>query len=71
MTEVGCRRQRRSAALVRVPLIADAEQDRAEHLAAVEHLAMAGKSPTRARIRLRISDYRLALLRLNEKGLTP
>ena len=56
-------RYRRHALARLDAVIAVAEQDRAEHLAVVERLSTAGKNATRARAKLRISDYRLALLR--------
>jgi len=55
-------RYRRHALARLDAVIAAAERDRAEHLAAVEHLAAAGKSTTRPRAKLRISDHHLALL---------
>ena len=56
-------RYRRHALARLDAVIAAAEPDRAEHLAAVGHLAAADKSTTRPRARLRVPDYRLALLR--------
>ena len=44
-------------------LIARTEGERAERLRAVEHLTATGKGATRARARLRTTEYRLALLR--------
>ena len=56
--------QRRQRTLAQLDaLIARAEDDVARYLAATERLTAAGRNPGSARVRLRLAERRLALLR--------